>query len=458
MQNTIIKREIFKKALRQEIKDLFRTTLEEATPRQIYQAVCYVVKDQIIDNWMKTQKAMKEQDPKIVYYMSMEFLTGRYLGNNLLALTAYKEVKEALEELGIDLNAVEDQERDPALGNGGLGRLAACFLDSLSTLGYAAYGCGIRYHYGMFKQRIENGMQVEEPDRWLLDGGYPFELKRPEYAKEIRFGGDIMESDLDIKALYRTKASLGTLIADTTSVSTRRNVECGIGITEKLRNPRIAFSIDVPDLDPMTQARVQDALNSDDKVQKQFLSLLISGSFLPDEQSGIVNNSTMLNSTVLEIMASQLSNILQKLDIPIDLGLDYQQSASGNDIFDVAVSTELFNNRVIVNGVIGNRQYSAGSSNQEVVGDLDIEIKLDKPGAFRLKLFSHSADQYTNYLDNLQRNGVGLTYQQEYNTFGEFLRNLFTRKKNRPVIEAVEPEQTRIRIENPNREEVPETE
>ncbi|MBO5520742.1 MAG: glycogen/starch/alpha-glucan phosphorylase, partial [Eubacterium sp.] len=198
MQNTIIKREIFKKALRQEIRDLFRTTLEEATPRQIYQAVCYVVKDQIIDNWMKTQKAMKEQDPKIVYYMSMEFLTGRYLGNNLLALTAYKEVKEALEELGIDLNAVEDQERDPALGNGGLGRLAACFLDSLSTLGYAAYGCGIRYYYGMFKQRIENGMQVEEPDRWLLDGGYPFELKRPEYAKEIRFGGDI-EVDYDEK-------------------------------------------------------------------------------------------------------------------------------------------------------------------------------------------------------------------------------------------------------------------
>ncbi len=198
MQNTIIKREVFKKALRQEIKDLFRTTLEEATSRQIYQAVCYVVKDQIINNWMKTQKAMKEQDPKIVYYMSMEFLTGRYLGNNLLALTAYKEVEEALKDLGINLNAIEDEERDPALGNGGLGRLAACFLDSLSTLGYAAYGCGIRYHYGMFKQRIENGQQIEEPDRWLLDGGYPFELKRPEYAKEIRFGGDI-EVDYDEK-------------------------------------------------------------------------------------------------------------------------------------------------------------------------------------------------------------------------------------------------------------------
>lgn len=198
MQNTVFKREVFKKALRQEVKDLFRKTLDEATPRQIYQAVCYVVKDQIIDNWMKTQKAMREQDPKIVYYMSMEFLTGRYLGNNLLALTAYEDVKKALEELHIDLNAIEDEERDPALGNGGLGRLAACFLDSLSTLGYAAYGCGIRYHYGMFKQRIENGQQIEEPDRWLLDGAYPFELKRPEYAKEIRFGGDI-EVDYDEK-------------------------------------------------------------------------------------------------------------------------------------------------------------------------------------------------------------------------------------------------------------------
>lgn len=293
----------------------------------------------------------------------------------------------------------------------------------------------------------------------LTDGLFHFsalDIARRDFTIEdgstIRFGGDIMESDLDIKALYHTKASLGPLIADTTSVSTRRNVECGIGITEKLRNPRIAFSIEVPDLDPATQARVQDALNSEDKVQKQFISLLIAGGFLPDEQSGIVNNSTMLNSTVLEIMAGQLSNILQKLDIPIDLGLDYQQNSAGNDIFDVAVSTELFNNRVIVNGVIGNRQYSSGSSSQEVVGDLDIEIKLDKPGAFRLKLFSHSADQYTNYLDNLQRNGVGLTYQQEYNNFGEFLRYLFTRRKNRPVIEAVEPERNRIRIEKPDTE------
>ena len=251
-------------------------------------------------------------------------------------------------------------------------------------------------------------------------------------GSSIKFNGDIMDSDLDIDALYRTKASIGTLIADTTSVSTRRTVDCGIGITDKIRNPRISFSITVPDLDPSTQVRVENALNSEDKVQKQLLSLLISGGFLPDEPSGIVNNSTVLRSTVTEIMASQLSSILQKLDIPIDFGLDYQQTGSGDDIFDVAVSTELFNNRVIVNGAIGNRQYSSGASGQEVVGDLDIEIKLDKPGALRLNLFSHSADQYTNYLDRLQRSGVGLTYQKEYNNFRDFLRSIFTRRRRDP--------------------------
>ena len=158
------------------------------TQEQIFQAVSYTVKDVIIDNWLATQKAYDEQDPKIVYYMSMEFLMGRALGNNLINLCAYGEVKEALEELGFDLNCIEDQEPDPALGNGGLGRLAACFLDSLATLNYAAYGCGIRYHYGMFKQKIQNGYQIEVPDNWLKNG-YPFELRRPEYAKEVHFGG-----------------------------------------------------------------------------------------------------------------------------------------------------------------------------------------------------------------------------------------------------------------------------
>ena len=192
MLNAEFKKETFKNSVRENVKMLYRKNLEEASQQEIYQAVCYAVKDVIIDNWLKTQKAMDEQDPKILYYMSMEFLMGRALGNNLINLTAYKQVQEALEEMGLNLNLLEDQERDPALGNGGLGRLAACFLDSLATLGYPAYGCGIRYKYGMFKQQIRDGYQVEVPDNWLKNG-YPFELKRPEYAKEVKFGGYVAQ-------------------------------------------------------------------------------------------------------------------------------------------------------------------------------------------------------------------------------------------------------------------------
>ena len=181
-------KEKFKKELESNVRMLFRRKLEEATPQQIYQAVAYSVKDDIIDNWIETHKAYEKQDKKMVYYMSMEFLMGRALGNNMINLLCYDDVSETLEELGLDLNLIEDQEPDAALGNGGLGRLAACFLDSLATLGYPAYGCGIRYRYGMFKQKIENGYQVEVPDNWLKYGN-PFEIKRDEYAVEVKFGG-----------------------------------------------------------------------------------------------------------------------------------------------------------------------------------------------------------------------------------------------------------------------------
>ena len=181
-------KEKFKKELESNVRMLFRRKLEEATPQQIYQAVAYSVKDDIIDNWIETHKAYEKQDKKMVYYMSMEFLMGRALGNNMINLLCYDEVRETLEELGLDMNLIEDQEPDAALGNGGLGRLAACFLDSLATLGYPAYGCGIRYRYGMFKQKIENGYQVEVPDNWLKYGN-PFEIKRDEYAVEVKFGG-----------------------------------------------------------------------------------------------------------------------------------------------------------------------------------------------------------------------------------------------------------------------------
>ena len=202
MYNPRFEKNAFKKEVETNVKTLFRKTVDEATPQQLFQAVSYAVKEVIIDDWLETQKQYEKEDPKMVYYMSMEFLMGRALGNNLINMTAYTEVKEALEEMGIDINAIEDLEPDPALGNGGLGRLAACFLDSLATLGYAAYGCGIRYRYGMFKQKIENGYQVEKPDNWLKDGN-PFELRRPEYAKEVRFGGNIRVEYDDVTGAMR---------------------------------------------------------------------------------------------------------------------------------------------------------------------------------------------------------------------------------------------------------------
>ncbi|MCR5396245.1 MAG: glycogen/starch/alpha-glucan phosphorylase [Lachnospiraceae bacterium] len=194
MKNTTFDKAKIKSEIKENIRRLYRKDLDEASNQEVYQAVSLVVKDYVIDDWLKTQKAINEQDPKIVYYMSMEFLIGRLLGNNMINLKAYQPVKEALDELGFDLENIEDEEPDPALGNGGLGRLAACFLDSLSTLGYAAYGCGIRYRYGMFKQKIEDGNQKEIPDDWLKNG-YPFELKRSEYEYEVKFGGYVVSED-----------------------------------------------------------------------------------------------------------------------------------------------------------------------------------------------------------------------------------------------------------------------
>ena len=196
MSQTINKDEL-KKTIVFNVKSIYRKTIDEATPAMVYQAVALAVKDMIIDRWIATHKEYEKQDAKVVYYMSMEFLTGRFLGNNIISLCEQKEIEEALSELGFDLNSIEDQERDPALGNGGLGRLAACFLDSLASLGYPAYGCGIRYRYGMFKQQIRDGYQIEVPDEWLKDG-YPFEIRRAEYATEVKFGGYV-ETEWDGK-------------------------------------------------------------------------------------------------------------------------------------------------------------------------------------------------------------------------------------------------------------------
>ncbi len=191
-------KEAFKKEVVNHVKTLYRRTIDEATEQQVFQAVSYAIKDTIIDQWIATHKEYEKKNAKTVYYLSMEFLMGRALGNNLINLTCYSEVKEALDELGFDLNVIEDQEPDAALGNGGLGRLAACFLDSLATLGYPAYGCGIRYRYGMFKQEIKDGYQIEKPDDWLVDGN-PFEVRRSEYACEVKFGGHVKVENINGK-------------------------------------------------------------------------------------------------------------------------------------------------------------------------------------------------------------------------------------------------------------------
>ena len=264
----------------------------------------------------------------------------------------------------------------------------------------------------------------------------------------IRFNGDIMDTDLDIDGLYTTKASLSPLLGESASgsVDTRRTVECGFRITDRLRNPQIGLSITVPDLDPTTQGQVESALSTEDKLQKQFIYLLITGSFMPDDIGGVVNNgSDMLYSNVSSIMSNQINNILQKLDIPLDLGLNYKSTESGTDLFDVAVSTQLFQNRVIVNGTIGNREYSTSSGSTSVVGNLDIDIKLDRQGNVRLNLFSHAADQYSNYLDNSQRNGVGIAYQREFNTFRQFFRTLFQSRKKREENYLMDERRTRTR-------------
>lgn len=249
----------------------------------------------------------------------------------------------------------------------------------------------------------------------------------------LNFNGDILKTNLNLTAVYNTKAAVNTLIADTSSVSNRRNVECTIAMLGELLNPRLSFGIEIPDIDPATKARVDAALNTEDKVIKQVMSLLVSGSFIPDIQSSIVNNSTILYSNATEVLSNQINNIFNQLEIPLDFSFNYQPGQNGRDIFDAAVSAQLFDNRVIVNGNIGSAKYLNQGS--DVVGDIDVEIKLDEKGRFRAKAFSHSADQYSNYLDNSQRSGLGLVYQEEFSSFRELLNSFFMSRKKRQRIE-----------------------
>ncbi|MBE6229469.1 MAG: hypothetical protein E7119_02630 [Bacteroidales bacterium] len=287
-------------------------------------------------------------------------------------------------------------------------------------------------------------------DYVINEGNYKFVLSGFGFATKdfiiqpggtIHFNGGIDNTTLNLTAIYRTKAAINTLIADTSSVSTRRTVNCEIIMSGNLMNPELKFNIDIPDLDPTTKVRVESALNTEGKIQKQFAALLISGGFLPDEQSGITNNSTILYSNVSEILSNQINTILQQLGIPLDLGFNYQPGDKGTDIFDVAVSTQLFNNRLSINGSIGNDPYQS-STNRGVIGNVDVELKLDKSGKMRMNLFSHAADQYSNYLDDSQRSGIGLSYQQEFYRFKDIFR-----KKSKEQKEYEKREKERKKME-----------
>lgn len=316
-----------------------------------------------------------------------------------------------------DLSAHIELSDENALTASGNGNIAVDFLSPQGSFGLGGYYTISQgdFHFSAMNL-VQRNFTIQE-------------------GSTVRFNGDVMDTDLDVHGLYTTKASLANLIADEEAAMNRRTVLCGINITDKLRNPQVAFTIDVPDLNPSVQAQVESALNTEDKIQKQFLYLLLAGSFLPSEESGITSGgSEVLMSNVSSIMSGQLNNIFQKLNIPLDLGLNYQATEAGNNLFDVALSTQLFNNRVIVNGTLGNRQNLSGVTTNEVAGDLDIEVKMSRSGDLRLNLFSHSADQLSSYLDNSQRNGVGFTYQRDFNTFAQFLREFFLSAKQREAL------------------------
>ena len=316
-----------------------------------------------------------------------------------------------------------------------------------SFSGSGSVSLSLRPKYDQFK--LNGDFNINEGNYQFAIPGVLSKDFSVQEGSSIKFGGDLLDTELDIQALYKLKASLDPLLGDRSSEGLKRSVECGINISERLKNPRINFSINVPDLNPTTRSQVESSLSTEDKVQKQFLSLLLMGSFIPDESSGVFNGSDVLLSNVTGLMANQLNSILQKLEIPVDVGIGYQGLVDGNNVFDVAISTQLFNNRVIVGGSVANRKYNNSAGNGDMIGDLDIQIKLDPEGKFRFNLFSHSADEYSSYLDLSQRNGVGISYQKEYTKFEEFFRSIFGKKDKDADTSR---EQTIIKIENDDKQ------
>ncbi len=278
-------------------------------------------------------------------------------------------------------------------------------------------------------------------------------------GSSVKFGGDLMNTELDITATYGLRTSLDALLA--MENLSRRPVNCIINIGDRLRAPSVNLSIEVPDIDPTSNMAVESALSTTDKVQKQFVSLLLLGTFLPDEASGVFNQNNLLFSNMVEIMSGQINNVLQRLKIPVDVGFGYQEMQTGENLFDISLSTQLFDNRVIVGGNFGNRRYSTGNTGGDFMGNLDLQVKLDPEGKFRFNVFSHSADEFTSYLDYSQRNGIGVSFQKEYPNFKDFVRNVFMPKKRRQILELHDAEkfteQVIINIENETGQALPDT-
>lgn len=328
-------------------------------------------------------------------------------------IAAYKRVKEEGSELDVKIDA-------------NITPISEIMIEINKSVGDVIKAKG----NGLIQMRINPNKEVFDiyGNFDITEGSYKFVLGgfaakdfKLEPGGQIMFNGDITKTTLNLKAIYKTKASINPLIADTSSISTRRSVNCEIMMDGNLMNPNLKFNIDIPDLDPTTKIRVESALNTEGKIQKQFMAIVVSGGFIPDEQSGIANNSSILYSNASEILSNQVNMIFEQLGIPLDLGLNYQPGSNGTNIFDVAVSTQLFNNRVLINGNIGNDPYE--NSGNDVIGNIDVEIKMDNNGKIRLNLFSHSEDRYSSYTnDRGQRSGVGIVYQKEFNSFKDFLK------------------------------------
>ena len=309
-----------------------------------------------------------------------------------------------------------DKSQGHALSVKGVGDISVTIVPSqeIMELGGIYNITGGRYHFSALSNVATKDFTIQE-------------------GSSIKFNGKPIDSQFDITALYTKKASIEPLISNNKSQGGLRTVECGLHIGNKISAPDLSFKINIPDLDPATKSQVESAFNTEDKVQKQFVAIVLTGSFIPTEESGVTfNGGNAVFSNLSSVMSSQLNNILQTLSIPVDMGLNYQKSNSGKDIFDVAVSTQLFHNRVILNGSVGNRTNTTSASG--VVGDIDMEVKLNKSGNLRLKLFSHSPDSYTNYLDNTQRNGLGLSFQSEFTYWKTLWKSIVGTKAEREQI------------------------